>query len=135
MRRLFLTIMAVLSMTMTFASNKKVTKSNGTAAYIASNGTEFINNENDYDMSYNIRRLGETLGLTLDQMSSIEALNRTFCNEMMTVANANANDRKTLLDNAVKKDFKYMSYILTPEQNAKYQTLINATLANRGLGK
>lgn len=39
------------------------------------------------------------------------------------------------MDSAIEKDMKYMSYVLTPEQFDKYQTLINTTLANRGLEK
>lgn len=88
-----------------------------------------------YDISYNLRRLGETLGLTLDQMNSVEALNRIFRGDLKTAAEADKANRKALMDSAVEKDMKYMSYVLTPEQFDKYQTLINATLANRGLEK
>ena len=87
------------------------------------------------DAEEDIRRLGETLGLTLDQMNSVEALNRTFRNDMMTAAQAGDTERKELLAGAVAKDIRYMSYVLTPEQLGKYETLINTTLTNRGIEK
>lgn len=118
MKRLFLVVVAVLSMTTTFAENEN---------------TNDVSVTNVYDMSVNLRRLGETLGLTLDQMESVADIHRTFCGEMMIASQAHKDDRKTLVDSAVEKDLKYMSYILTPAQYAKYKLLLDTTLDNRGL--
>ena len=101
MKRLFLVVVAVLSMTTTFAESES---------------TDKTNNANAYDMSVNLRRLGSTLGLTLDQMESVSDIHRTFCGEMIIAGQAHKDDRKVLVDEAVAKDLKYMSYILTPEQ-------------------
>ena len=118
MKRLFLTVVAVLGMTTTFAENENV------------NG---MNNSSAYDMSINIRRLGGVLGLTFDQMESVTEIHRDFCGEMMMASQAHKDDRKAIMDEAVEKDLKYMSYILTPVQFDKYKMLLNATLSNRGL--
>lgn len=118
MKRLFLVVVAVLSMSATFAENEN---------------TNSVNNVNAYDMNINIRRLGEALGLTMDQMESVTDIHRTFCGEMMVASQAHKADQKALVDAAVTKDLKYMRYILTPEQYSKYRLLLNTTLTNRGL--
>ena len=118
MKRLFLTVMAVLTMTMTFAENEN---------------TNSVNDVNTYDMTINIRRLGETLGLTVDQMETVADIHRAFCGEMMVASQAAKDDRRSLVDTAVSRDLKYMSYVLTPAQYEKYALLMEATLVNRGL--
>lgn len=132
MKRLYFTVVALLSMTMTFAGNRNEMNGVGAGSTVAVASESKVDSIASYDISYNLRRMGETLGLTLDQMSSIEALNRTFRVDMKA-AEADKADRKTLMFNAVNKDMKCMSYVLTPEQFDKYKTLINTTLANRGL--
>ena len=64
MKRLFLVVVAMLSMTFTFAENLE--SSEATAA-------------NAYDMSVNFRKLGEALELTTDQMEAVENIHHTFC--------------------------------------------------------
>ena len=71
----------------------------------------------------------------LSQMNSVDALNRSFNDDLKALVGAADADRKALLDNAVANDFKRMSYVLTPAQLSKYEILINATLANRGMEK
>lgn len=118
MKRLFLVVVAMLSMTMTFAENENANSVNNVAAY---------------DMKVNIRKLGEVLGLTYDQMESVSDIHRTFCGEMMVASQANKDERDGLVKKAVAKDLKYMNYILNREQYRKYLMLLNATLNNRGL--
>ncbi len=120
MKRLFLAVVAMLSMNIAFAENE-----NANMAEVA----------NVYDMRVDIRKLGETLGLTFDQMESVADIHRTFCGEMMIAAEAHKDDRKALVQSAVNKDLKYMGYVLTKSQFAKYNVLLNTTLANRGLSK
>ncbi len=110
----------MLSMTMTFAEEEKVAE---------------VNNVEAYDLSVNIRKLGEALGLTMDQMESVADVHHTFCGEMMVAAHAQNDERKALVDKAVAKDLKYMNYILTGNQFAKYRVLLEATLTNRGIEK
>ena len=118
MKRLFLVLIAVMSMTMTFADNEN---------------TNSVNNVNAYDMSVNVRKLGETLGLSYDQMESVGDVHRTFCGEMMVASQSKTDDRVKLVRKAVTKDLKYMHYILNNEQYHKYLALLNATMVNRGI--
>lgn len=121
MKKLFMAVaVAMLSITATFAENENAAS---------------VNNANAYDMSVNIRKLGVTLGLTLDQMESVADIHHTFCGEMMLAAQANKDERQALVDKAVKKDLKYMSYILTDDQYDKYSVLLDTTLRNNGLKK
>lgn len=118
MKRLFLVVVAVLSMNMAFAENEN---------------NNSVNEMNAYDMKVDINRLGKALGLTTDQKESVADIHRTFCGEMMIASQAHKDDRKELVDKAVVKDLKYMRYILTPEQFNKYRMLLNTTFNNRGL--
>lgn len=118
MKRLFLMVIAMLSMTLTFAENE--------------NAVEMTTSE-AYDMKVNIRKLGEVLGLTYDQMESVSDIHRTFCGEMLIASQAHKEERDVLVEKAVKKDLKYMNYILNSEQFKKYHLLLSTTLNNRGI--
>ena len=135
MKRLYLTVVALLSMTMTFAGNGESAGSGNTETAKSAEVAEVKTDTASYDINYNLRRMGETLGLTLTHMNSVDALNRSFNSELRTVSGASESERKVLLDKAVAADYKRMSYVLTPAQLSKYETLINVTLANRGLEK
>ena len=135
MKRLYLTVVALLSMTMTFAGNGESAGSGNTETAKRAEVAEVKTDTASYDINYNLRRMGETLGLTLTQMNSVDALNRSFNSELRTVSGASESERKVLLDKAVAADYKRMSYVLTLAQLSKYETLINVTLANRGLEK
>ena len=52
---------------------------------------------------------------------------------MVLAAHANKDEREALVDKAVKKDLRYMRYILDQKQYKKYLLLLNTTLQNRGL--
>lgn len=120
MKKIVMTLVAVLSMTMAYAdnANAKVTEMS-----------------NAYDMHVNIRRLATTLGLNLDQMESVDDLYRNFCAEMMNASVANDDEKAEMVDKAVKKNITYMSYVLDSKQLKMYTSLINTTLQNRGLTK
>ncbi len=135
MKRLYVSVVALLSMTMAFAGNGNETKNANDSNVCDSTATGKGKTEAAYDINYNLRRMGETLGLTLSQMNSVDALNRSFNDDLKALVGAADADRKALLDNAVANDFKRMSYVLTPAQLSKYEILINTTLANRGMEK
>lgn len=118
MRRLFLTVIAVLSMTMTFAENETL------------NGVE---NVSAYNMNVNYGRLADCLGLSNDQVEAVQDIHTSFCADMMNAASANADERKGMVKKAVEKDLKYMRYVLTGDQYRKYLMLLNVTFNNRGL--
>lgn len=118
MKKIVLTLVAMLSMTMAFAEGEN---------------TNVVNDIQAYDMTVNYRKLGQTLGLTLDQMESVEDVHKTFCAEMLNAAVAPKDDRKAMVNKAIEKDLKYMHYILDRDQYRKYLLLLNATINNRGL--
>ena len=117
MKKMILTVMAVLCMTTTFAKDENA---NATSAMSA------------FDMSVNMKKLSESLNLTADQIESVADVHPTFCGEMMVAAQAGDEDRKDLMEKAVKKDLKYMNYILNKEQYRTYRLVLNATFNNRG---
>jgi len=120
MKRLFLTVVAVLSMTMAFAEDENLNS---------------VNKSNAYDMTINYGKLGQALGLSADQLDAVEDVHKVFCADMLSVSAATKESRKLMMDNAIKKDLRYMRYILDNEQYHKYLVLLNATINNRGLNK
>ena len=64
MKRLFLIVMALLSMTMTFAENEKLNS---------------VDKANAYNMSVNYVKLAETLDLSADQTELVQDIHTSFC--------------------------------------------------------
>ena len=120
MKRLFLTVMAVLSMTMTFAENEELNT---------------VSNANAYKMTVNYSRLADALELSFDQLEAVQDIHSEFCADMMNAGVANADERKVLVEKALKKDLKHMHSVLSDTQYRTYLTLLNATIVNRGLNK
>lgn len=118
MKRLFMVVVAMLSMTMTFAENESATSLNSTEAY---------------DMTVNMNKLSQALGLSKDQIESVAEVHKTFSSEMLFAAQAFGEERQMMVEKAVRKDLAWMDYILNKEQYRKYVMLLNMTLVNRGL--
>ena len=118
MKRLFLVVVAVLSMTTTFAENEN---------------TKSLNNTEAYDMTVNMKKLGQALELSKDQIEAVAEIHKTFCAEMLFAAQYGKEERDQLVNKAIKKDLAYMDYILSKEQYRKYVMLLNVTLMNHGL--
>ena len=118
MKKIVLTLVAMLTLTMANAENEN------------NNAMEATN---AYDMKVNMRKLAVALGLTLDQMEAVQDIHHQFCNEMMLASQAEGDEQASLLELAVKKDVRYMSYVLDEKQYRKYLQLLNTTLVNRGL--
>lgn len=119
MKRLFMVVVAMLSMTMTFAENETAANLNATEAY---------------DMqSVNMKKLGMALNLSQDQMESFAEVHKTFSAEMLFAAQTVGDERQKMVKKAIKKDLAYMNYILSSDQYRKYVMLLNMTLMNRGI--
>lgn len=118
MKRLFLTVVAMLSMTLTFAENENMNS---------------VNNVEAYDMSVNMKQLGKALNLADDQKEAVAEIHKTFCAEMMFATQYAKDERDARVNAAIKKDLGYMNYILTLDQYKKYRMLLNITMLNRGL--
>ena len=119
MKKMILMVVAMLSMTMTMnAENENANETKQVEAY---------------DMTVNMRKLAVALDMSFDQMEAVQDIHHTFCAEMMLAAHANKDEREALVDQAVKKDVRYMRYVLDEKQYRKYLLLLNTTLHNRGL--
>ncbi len=120
MKRLFLIVVAVLSMTMTFAGNEKL---------------NIVDSANAYNMSVNHVKLAEYLELSSDQFEAVKDIHASFCADMLNAANSVGEERSYMIKDAIDKDLTYMSFILTKDQYNKYLRVLNATFNNRGLNK
>lgn len=118
MKRLFLTVIAVLSMTLTFAADENLNSMNSLQAY---------------NMDVNYKKLGEALNLTSDQLDAVKDIHREFCVNMQCVASANESARRAMLKNTINIDLRYMRSVLNEKQYKRYLLLLNTTLLNRGL--
>ena len=108
MKKIVLTLVAVLTMTSAFAAKT----SNSTNEELQA-----------YNMTVNYSKLGDALDLTADQIDAMKDIHKIF------------SEKSDLVYKAVGKDLKYMSYILTNKQLEKYKLLLKTTLVNRGLVK
>ena len=111
-------VIAMLSMTMTFAENETAANLNSTEAY---------------NMTVNMKKLSQALSLSKDQIESVAEINKTFSAEMQFAAQATGEERQKMVEKAVNKDLAWMNYILNHDQYRKYLMLLNMTLINRGL--
>ncbi len=116
---MILMLVAMLSMTMTTSAENE--------------NAENTQNVEAYDMTVNIRKLAVTLDMTFDQMESVEEIHRIFCSEMNMAAHSSNDERAELVNKAVRKDLRYMRFVLDKKQYNKYLLLLNTTLRNRGL--
>ena len=121
MKKMILTMVAMLSMTMAFAEGENVNSVNNVAAY---------------DMSCNMNKLAEALSLTADQREAVDNIYQTFTAEMMFAAQNYSNDqRKEMVKKTLEKNVAWMNYVLNDKQRRTYLMLLNTTINNRGLNK
>ena len=118
MKKMILTVVALMSMTMTFAENESAANINTTEAY---------------NMAVNMNKLSQALGLSADQVEAVSEIHKSFSAEMMFAAQYGKDEREKRVDNAIKRDLAYMNYILNKDQYRKYLMLLNVTMHNRGL--
>lgn len=120
MKKIVLTMVAMLSMTMAFAENEKAEATNATSAY---------------NMNVNMEKLSYYLGLSMDQEEFVSDVQKAFCSDMMNAATASKDERKEMINKAIEKDLKNLRHVLTDYQYHKYLLVLNTTLNNRGLNK
>jgi Cu/Ag efflux pump CusA len=120
MKKMILTLVAMLSMTTAFAEGEKAAS---------------VNNVEAYELNVNMNKLSSALNLADDQKEAVAEIHHTFASELMFAAQYGNNDRKALVDRAIENDVKWMRYVLNDKQMRTYLTLLNTTLNNRGLVK
>ena len=120
MKKIVLTVVAVMSLTMAFAAGEN---DNNTAT------------TNAYKFNLSTYALSRALNLNQDQVDVVEDINRTFSAEMMNAAVSDSSEREAKVNAPIKKDLSYMHYVLNNSQYREYVKLLNVTLNNRGLNK
>ena len=120
MKKMILTLVAMLSMTTAFAEGEMAM------------GTS---NMEAYELIVNLDKLSEALNLADDQKEAVADIHHTFASELMFAAQYNANDRKKLVARALDNNIKWMRYVLDENQFRTYRVLLNSTVNNRGLNK
>ena len=123
MKRLFLTVMVMLSMTFAFAENE------------GNEENESLNNASLYEFHVNMNQLSYTLGLSRDQREFVTDVMYALDNDMQHVASAPAKERKELMKKAISRNLAATRLVMSKSQYHKYLMLLNATLNNRGLNK
>lgn len=120
MKKIVLTVVAMLSMTMAFADGENANSTNEMETY---------------KISVNTSKLSQALGLSMDQAEAVADIEKSFCAEMKNVGMANKEDRPEMLQKALNTNLSYMHKVLNEKQYHKYLMLLNLTLTNRGLNK
>ena len=119
MKKIVLTMVALMSMTMKFAENETAANINKAEAYNLK--------------TVNMTKLCQALNLSKDQIESFTEISNTFSSELLFAAQMNDEERQLMVEKAIKKDLAWMDYILNEDQYRKYVMLLNITLHNRGL--
>jgi len=120
MKKMILTMVAMLSMTTAFAEEENAAN---------------VENMEAYEMNINMNKLSKALNLEDDQKEAVAEIHHTFASELMFAAQYGKNDRKAFVDRAISNDVKWMRYVLNEEQMHVYLRLLNTTINNRGLNK
>ena len=118
MKKMILTMVAMLSMTTAFAEGENAAS---------------VENMEAYDLNINMNKLSKALNLADDQKEAVAEIHHTFAAELKFAAEYGKNDRKAMLNRAIENDVKWMRYVLNNEQMRTYLMLLNTTLNNRGL--
>ena len=118
MKKIALTLVAMMTLTMGYAKTENFKK---------------VDNTERYDMSCDLRRLADKLNLTEAQMDAVEAIQISFNNNMQEAATANHFERRHLVHQAVRKDVHQMQRVLNDKQFDTYMLLLGTTLRNKGL--
>jgi hypothetical protein len=120
MKKMILTMVAMLSMTAAFAEGENAIE---------------VGNLEAYELNINMNKLSMALGLYDDQKEAVEEIHHTFAAELKFAAVYGKKDRDAMVKRAITNDVKWMRYILTKDQMRTYLMLLNATMKNRGLVK
>jgi hypothetical protein len=120
MKKMILTLVAMLSMTTAFAEDEN---------------TNAVANVEAYKMDINMNKLSNALNLDENQKAAVENIHRVFSTEMVYAAQYGNTNRDEMVKNAINTDVKRMSRVLNATQMKKYLMLLNVTINNRGLNK
>jgi len=96
------------------------------------NATKLTNTEK-YELKVNHRKLACVLDMSKDQMEMSDEIISELERDMVFASCMDTEEGSDkIVANAVKKNIRYMSYILSDKQYRKYLMLLNLTLEHRG---
>lgn len=113
------------------------------AMLLATNFAAMAENENSnsmnmveaYDISININSLARYLELSVDQIESVDNIQKVFTESLRCASVMSGDSRKKMVNNAINYDLSNLRYVLTEGQYKKYVRILNVTLSNRGIEK
>ncbi len=120
MKKMILTMIAMMFITTAFAEEESATA---------------VNNLEAYELKINTKQLSRTLELNADQLDAVSHISQALSAELMNAAAYGKNERREMVDSAISNNLKLMHYILNDDQMRKYLILLNITITNRGLNK
>ena len=116
MKKIILTVVAVMTMTLGYAKTQKTTA---------------VKNVENYSITFDLRRLAVTLDLTSDQMEAVKVISDNMNEELTSAATARRFERPALIQKAIQKDAHNMRNVLNDKQYETYMKLLGATLQNK----
>lgn len=113
------------------------------AMLLAINFSAIAGNENSnsmnmveaYDIEININSLARYLELSVDQIESVDNVQKVFTESLRCASVMSGDSRKKMVKNAINYDLSNLRYVLTEDQYKKYVKVLNVTLSNRGIEK
>ena len=115
MKKIVLTMVAVMAVTFSFAE------------------TRVKNVDKRFDMTCDIYRLSEVLDLDNQQMDAVEVIHDKFSSEMQSLASVKGPKQRHMIHQAVRKEAQQMHRVLNEKQFALYMRILGVTLRNRHL--
>ena len=116
MKKIILTVVATMMMTISFAETKNANA---------------VKNVDESGLTFDLRRLAVTLDLTDTQMEAVKVISENFNDELISATSARRFQRHALIDQAIRKDAKQMRNVLNDKQFNTYMQLLGVTLQNR----
>lgn len=119
MKKIILTVVAAMTMTLGFAETK-----NNQAEQVQSVETSF-------DLSFDVRRLADKLQLTSEQIEAVQAISNSLNRELETAAQTKGFGQMIQTEKAIGKDMRHMRRILNDKQYNTYVMLMGTTIRNQ----
>ena len=118
MKKVFMTLVAVMAVSSTMVAAPKAEKNA---------------EPTQYTIDFNSHSIARYLRMSTDQVADMNMVHDNFSREMKKAEKATGADREKLTKKAILRDMAYMRNILSETQFQKYRTVLNATMTNRGL--
>ena len=118
MKKLILTVVAVMTMTVSYARPRI---------------HRHVESVQNYELTFDMRRLAAKLDLTADQMEAVSVIHNNYNDKVASAATVRGFERAATLHSAVRKDISDMHRVLNEKQFQTYMMLLGTTLKNQHL--